>query len=209
MVNFEKLNKILLRILKLAYLNLLWIVGTVTGLILFGIGPSTAAVYSIIREWFKGNDDLPVFSSFVSNYKSYFKESFILIILYGIIGSVLIIDFIYVDRWEYKVFFGLMLFLYSISAGYIFPILVHYNLSSLKEKIKYSFLVGFSYLQYTLVSYVLITVIYFSVARFYPALITFFGFSFLIFMLMGNAYMVFKRIEESVKKTEMNLENKT
>lgn len=206
MKNFEKLNKICLRILKLAYLNVLWIGGTLLGLIVFGIGPSTAAVFSIIRDWFRGNDDRPLFKSFVQNYKDYFKESFIFTLLYGLVGLILIIDFIYMNRWEYKVFFGVLLFLYYISVSYIFPIIVHYDLKSVKEKIKYSFLIGFSYMQHTLVSLVAIIAIYALVARFLPALFSFFGFSFLIFILMGNAMMVFTRIEESAKE-EMELSN--
>lgn len=204
MLKIEKVNTILLRILKLAYLNVLWIAGTLLGLVLFGIGPSTVAVFSIIREWFRGNDDLPVFKTYVRNYKGYYKESLVLSFIYGVIGFILVIDFIYMNRWEYRVLFGVILFLYFISASYIFPIIVHYDLKTLKEKVKYSFLIGFSYLQYTLVSLVAIAVIYLSVAHFYPALFAFYGFSFLIFILMGNAFMVFNRIEESAKE-EMKL----
>lgn len=200
MLKIEKLNRILLIILKLAYLNLLWIGGVLLGLILLGIGPATASVFSIIREWFRGNDDLPIFKSFVQNYKGYYKESLILSLIYGVIGLILVIDFIYASRWELKVFFGVILFFYYISVTYIFPIVVHYELKTLREKVKFSFLIGFSYLQYTLVSLVVIVVIYFLVAHTYPALFTFFGFSFLILILMGNAFMVFNRIEESQKE---------
>ena len=206
MVNFVRLNTILVRILKLSYLNLLWILGTLLGLVIFGIGPSTAAVFSIIREWFRGNDDLPVLSSFIKNYKAYFKESLLLILLYGVVGMILVIDYVYMTRWEFKLFFGILLFFYIISAAYIFPILVHYDLKSIREKIKYSFLVGFSYLQYTLVMFVIVGLVYFSIARVYPALITFFGISFLIFIVMKNAFMVFSRIEkESVNETQLDL----
>ncbi|MCC5895969.1 MAG: DUF624 domain-containing protein [Alkalibacterium sp.] len=206
MVNFVRLNTILVRILKLSYLNLLWILGTLLGLVIFGIGPSTAAVFSIIREWFRGNDDLPVLSSFIKNYKAYFKESLLLILLYGVVGMILVIDYVYMTRWEFKLFFGILLFFYIISAAYIFPILVHYDLKSIREKIKYSFLVGFSYLQYTLVMFVIVGLVYFSIARVYPALITFFGISFLIFIVMKNAFMVFSRIEkESVNQTQLDL----
>lgn len=201
MRNFEKLNTILLRVLKLFYLNVLWMGGTLVGLVIFGLGPSTAAVFSIIREWYRGNDDQPIFKTYVKNYKSYFKESFVISLIYGIIGLILIVDFIYMARWEFRVLFGVLLFFYFISASYIFPILVHYNLKTLQEKIKYSFLIGFSYLQYTLVMFVIIAAIYFSVAYIYPALFTFFGFSFLIFLLMGNANMVFRQIEASVEES--------
>lgn len=206
MLKIEKLNRILLRVLKLAYLNFLWIGGTLIGLVIFGIGPATLSVFSIIREWFRGNDDLPVFKTFVLNYKTYYKKGLILSLVYGVVGIILVVDFAYVSRWELRVFFGMMLFFYYLSLSYLLPILVHYDLKTLKESIKYSFLIGFSYLQYTLVSLVVIVAIYIMVARLLPALFTFFGFSVVFFILMGNANMVFNRIEESAKK-EMELTN--
>lgn len=203
MVNVEKLNRILIIILKICYLNFLWVLGTLAGLVLIGIGPSTAAVFSIAREWLRGNDDSPVLKSFIDNYRAYFRESLMISLAYGLTGTILVIDYIYMTRLELKVFFGIMLFLYLISLTYIFPVMVHYDLPSIKEKIRYSFLIGFSYLQYTLVLYVAAAGIYFSVARFYPALFTFFGFSFLIVIIMKTAYIVFSRIEASVEEEQM------
>ncbi|WP_208559866.1 YesL family protein [Marinilactibacillus kalidii] len=202
MKNVEKLNQILTRILKLAYLNVLWIVGTIIGLGVLGFGPSTAAVFSIIREWLKGNDDLPLTRLFIKFYKQYFIQGNLISLLYSATGFILIFDYIYVSRWEWRVVFGLLIFLYVISATFIYPVLVHYNLKSFREMIRYSFLIGFSYLQYTLVLFVGIIGIYVVIARLYPALITFFGTSFLIFIIMKMAYLIFSRIEESVNKIQ-------
>lgn len=208
LIKIEKLNRVLNKILNLVLLNFLWIGGTLLGLGILGIGPSTLAVLSIIREWFRGNDDLPIFKTFVESYKSYFKEGIILAIIYGILGVVLIIDFIYITSWEFKVFFGVMLFLYFLSLVYVFPILVHYDLKNLKEKIKYSFLIGFSYLQYTLILFVATGAITYIAAQILPALFTIYGVSFPLFMMMWNAMNVFNIIEKSYEEEKKEKESK-
>lgn len=202
LMKVEKMNRILNRVLNLVVLNFLWIAGTLLGLVILGIGPATLAVSAVIREWFRGNDDLPVFKTFIENYKSYFKEGTILSLIYGLIGIILIVDFAYITTWEFRVFFGMMLFLYFLSLVYIFPILVHYDLNNLKEKIKYSFLIGFSYLQYTLLLFFVIGAVTYLVAKFFPALFTIYGISFPLFIMMWNAMNVFKIIEKSVEEEE-------
>jgi len=198
----EKLNGVLNKVLNLVLLNILWVAGTLIGLVVLGVGPSTLAVLSIIREWFRGNDDLPIFKTFVKNYKSYFKDGIILSLIYGVVGVILIVDFAYITSWEFKVFFGVMLFLYFLSLIYVFPIMVHYDLKNLKEKIKYSFLIGFSYLQHTLILFVAIGAIAFAVAQILPALFTLYGASFPLFLIMWNAINVFKIIEKSFEEEE-------
>lgn len=198
----EKLNRGLNKVLNLVLLNILWVAGTLFGLVVLGVGPSTLAVLSIIREWFRGNDDLPIFKTFVKKYKSYFKDGIILSLIYGVVGVILIVDFAYITSWEFKVFFGVMLFLYFLSLIYVFPIMVHYDLKNLKEKIKYSFLIGFSYLQHTLILFVAIGAIAFAVAQILPALFTLYGASFPLFLIMWNAINVFKIIEKSFEEEE-------
>lgn len=204
----EKLNGVLNKVLNLVLLNILWVAGTLIGLVVLGVGPSTLAVLSIIREWFRGNDDLPIFKTFVKNYKSYFKDGIILSLIYGVVGVILIVDFAYITSWEFKVFFGVMLFLYFLSLIYVFPIMVHYDLKNLKEKIKYSFLIGFSYLQHTLILFVAIGAIAFAVAQILPALFTLYGASFPLFLIMWNAINVFKIIEKSFEQEEEEKKSK-
>lgn len=205
----EKLNRGLNKVLNLVLLNILWVAGTLFGLVVLGIGPSTLAVLSIIREWFRGNDDLPIFKTFVKNYKSYFKEGAILSLIYGVVGVILIVDFAYISNWAFRVFFGVMLFLYFLSLVYVFPILVHYDLKNLKEKIKYSFLIGFSYLQHTLILFVVIGVIVYAAAQILPALFTLYGASFPLFMMMWNAMNVFNIIEKSFEEEEKEKEKES
>ncbi|MFA9556724.1 DUF624 domain-containing protein [Evansella sp. AB-rgal1] len=39
-------------LIRLAYINILWMLFTIVGLIILGIAPATATVFTIIRKWF-------------------------------------------------------------------------------------------------------------------------------------------------------------
>lgn len=200
MENFERLNKIQLTLLKLAYLNILWILFTLLGAIVIGIGPATAAACSVIRQWLKGNDQMNIFPSFWKYYKETFKESILISVLYVIIGVILVVDFIYVPVWYGRIFFGFILFFFLISTVYIFPVMVHFDWDSIWLKVKMSFIIGFSYLQYTLLLFVVLGAVYVLIGQFYPGIVTFFGFSFLLYAMMWNAYQVFLRMEMDAQK---------
>lgn len=56
-------------VMRLAYLNLLWLLFTLAGLGVAGLMPATAAMFTVTREWVKGNPDASVFSVFLRAYK--------------------------------------------------------------------------------------------------------------------------------------------
>lgn len=58
---------------KFALANLLWLLFTLTGLIIFGLIPSTVALYTVIRKWIQGKTDIPV----VRTYWQIYKQEFI------------------------------------------------------------------------------------------------------------------------------------
>ncbi|KPC99769.1 hypothetical protein LR69_02005 [Geobacillus sp. BCO2] len=60
-------------ITRLAYINLLWLVFTVFGLVILGIAPATVALFTIVRKWLLFHDhDVPVLKTFVRTYKGEF-----------------------------------------------------------------------------------------------------------------------------------------
>src|SRR4051794_15867366 len=62
-------------IMKFGYLNLLWMLFTLTGLIIFGFMPATISLFTITRAWIRGNTDIPIWSTFLKVYKSEFVKS--------------------------------------------------------------------------------------------------------------------------------------
>lgn len=63
------LNHFCTWVMRLAYLNVLWILFSLAGLVVFGLMPATAAMFTVAREWAKGNTDAPVFSVFFGRLK--------------------------------------------------------------------------------------------------------------------------------------------
>lgn len=72
---YSQLMKIAEWVTRLAYVNLLWLVFTVFGLLVLGLMPATAAMFAIHRQWYRGEEDFKVFSSFLSHYKAFFWEA--------------------------------------------------------------------------------------------------------------------------------------
>jgi uncharacterized membrane protein YesL len=191
----ERLNHVLTIILNLTYVNFLWILFTVFGLGIFGIGPSTYALVSICRQWVRGNHSLPVFKTFWKYFKESFKESVIISWIYLIGGIVLIVDLMHVANWYVRVALFVISFIYLLSLVYIFPIMAHYNWKGILLKMKMSLLFSFSCLQYSLVLFLVTGVIYWAATTFFPGVLTFLGISFLFYLITWTANQVFTRME--------------
>ncbi len=191
----EKINHIFTTILNLVYVNFLWWLFTLLGVGLFGAGPATYALVSILRQWMRGNTNIPIFSSYWKYYKESFKESMITSWIYVLIGYVLVIDLLYVTNWYLKVCLIIICFLFFLSAIFIYPLMAHYNWKGIFFRIKMSFIFGFSCLQYTLLLFVVIGATYWTAITFFPGILTFFGISFLFYVITWTANQVFTRIE--------------
>ena len=202
----EKINHIFTTILNLVYVNFLWWLFTLLGVGLFGAGPATYALVSILRQWMRGNTNIPIFSSYWKYYKESFKESMITSWIYVLIGYVLVFDLLYVTNWYLKVCLIIICFLFFLSAIFIYPLMAHYNWKGIFFRIKMSFIFGFSCLQYTLLLFVVIGATYWTAITFFPGILTFFGISFLFYVITWTANQVFTRIE--LQNTE-EVEDKT
>src|SRR5690625_7732837 len=83
-------------VMRLAYVNLLWILFTVLGLGLFGIFPATVALFVVTRKWVMGDHDIPIFSRFWHNYRKEIFLSTLLGFFLFLIGFVIFVYFIVV-----------------------------------------------------------------------------------------------------------------
>lgn len=193
----ELFNEICIIILKLVYIQVLWIAFTFLGFILFGFGPATYAMFSVMRQWVRGNKDIPIFKSFLTAYRTGFKESLGIGLFYLACGVILYIDLLYVQSPGLRGLLIVICFLYAVSLLYIFPILVHYDWKRPALKLKCSILFGLSYLQYTLTLLAALAAVYFVLFLF-PGVLTFFGISIGSYLIMWMVNQVFKRIEIQV-----------
>ncbi|NBJ68847.1 MULTISPECIES: DUF624 domain-containing protein [Clostridia] len=189
-------------VMRLAYLNLLWIAFTFLGLAIFGFMPATTAMFAIVRKWQRGVEDFPIFTTFWSVYKKDFKSVNIIGVVLFLLGYFLSIEFqILKSQTEliyYLARFGVMaqFILYSIVVAYFFPIFVHFKLTK-KDYFKWTFIIGLSHPILTVFLLGLLTFFYFIIIKTIPAFLFFFGGSATAFILMWGVSLTFSKLEEN------------
>ncbi|MCJ7843307.1 YesL family protein [Lederbergia sp. NSJ-179] len=140
------INTALEWITRLAYLNILWILFSLGGLIVVGLFPATAATFAVARKWVMGQTDVAVFKTFWASYKKEFMKSNILGYLSTLVGYILYLDFVYLTVSPSNMTailtipFLIIGFIYVLTLFYVFPTFVHYDLKVL-QVIKSSFFV--------------------------------------------------------------------
>ncbi|MBT2757814.1 YesL family protein [Mesobacillus foraminis] len=184
-------------IMRFAYLNILWIFFTLTGLIVLGIFPATVAIFAVNRKWVMGETDIPVFETFWSTYKTEFLKSNLLGLTLIAIGCILYMDYrIIMDSASEigKIFFIPLLvfiFLYSLLLLYVFPLFTNYDIK-IFQVIKTSLIMMVLYPLSTIMMVISCVIVYY-VMNLVPGLILFFGLSSLSFLLTWCAHYAFAK----------------
>ncbi len=152
-----KIYKAMEFIMNAFLLNLLWLVLSVPILTIF---PATTALFGVVREWKKQND-IRIFSAFFRLFKENFKQSFLVGIVWLVFTGLLLGDFIITNQVNSSVkyilfsFFFLLGILYLFVSIYIFPVMVHYQVTW-KNAIKNAVLLSISRLHHTILSILII-----------------------------------------------------
>jgi len=187
---------------KFAYVNLLWMFFTLVGLIIFGIAPSTVALFTIIRKWIMGEHHIKIFSSFWEVYKREFKKanilwsSLVVVLLFMYIDLVLIQAMQGVLHYFFLTCFVIMSIILSIILLYIFPVYVHFE-GTILHYYKSSILLGTSFPFRTFMMVLAVGTSIFIGLLFPGVAILFFG-SGIAFALMYFSYSIFAKMNPSV-----------
>ncbi|MGY4691029.1 YesL family protein [Salibacterium sp. K-3] len=190
--------------LRFAYLNVLWIFFSLSGLIIFGFFPATTAMFSIVRKWLKGEVETPVFKTFWNNYKTDFFKSNKLGLLITVTGVSLYVYYILIQQIDGTMSYILrylsllVSFIYILTLLYVFPVFAHYE-TKVMSMIKTSFLVMIVSPVSTLMTMAGMTLLYFT-AFYLPGLIPVFGGSVLSFLLMWSGEIAFFNITRKKSK---------
>ncbi|KAA6481654.1 YesL family protein [Bacillus swezeyi] len=185
-------------VMRLAYTNLLWFVFMLLGLGVLGFMPATAALFAVMRKWVMGRSDIPVFHTFWQAYRGEFFRSNVIGLILLAVGTIIYIDlaFIYPENIFLHILrFVIMVFgfLFLIMLFYVFPLLAHFEWKK-RLYLKFSLILGISYLQYTL-TMMAITALLYLVFAYLPGIVPFFSVSLLSYSIMWLAYQVLKKAE--------------
>ncbi|WP_100010054.1 YesL family protein [Lentibacillus sediminis] len=198
-------------LMRLAYVNILWIVFTMVGLVIFGFFPATTAMFAIIRKWVMGEQEFPVFKTFWKYYKSEFKKVNLLGLVLVVIGSILYIDLQIFPSGDNLLFLvvrvGLIILsiFFLVMLMYFFPVYVHFDFP-FSQYLKYPIMMSIIAPLQTvllLVSTYLIYLIMVSI----PGLILFFGVSTFSFVWSWIILNFIKKVEQKNQNNQKNLSN--
>jgi uncharacterized membrane protein YesL len=186
-------------VMRLAYVNLLWIGFILVGLVVFGFFPSTAAMFAVVRKWVMGECDTPIFLTFYQAYKKEFLKMNLLGVSLVGVGYILFIDYqffravesYYLQPLSY-VFLALLLVFGGILL-YVFPVYVHYDLKTF-QVVKNALLVAISNPIPTGVMVVGSVIVLWITLSFLSVLFFFSG-SALTFVIMWSACRSFTKVE--------------
>jgi len=190
-------------IYKLALVNLIWIGLTIFGLVLFGVGPATAGLYSVLRKWMNGQTDCPIFKTFFSVYKREFLRANLLSWSFIFAFFILYLDFKFISGFTGALhiigiaFLLSIFFLAIITFMYIFPVNAYFE-TNVKNCFKTALLIGLSQLHLTLLM-IVSTLLFFFLMRLFPGIIPFYGISVLGVILMWFSRKGFLKIEKAAK----------
>jgi uncharacterized membrane protein YesL len=187
-------------IMRLAYVNFLWISFSALGLIAFGIFPSTIAMFTVVRQWVIGNSDIKIFKTFWSSYKNdWIKGNIIGIILLAIGYLIYLENSIIAENTELLLQFSKYPFLLLVLGFvflllYIFPIYVHYQIS-IVQVFKNSLLIMLINPFYNVVLALSLVLLYY-IFQIVPPLAFFFIGSVTAYTIMWGCYQSFKNVQK-------------
>lgn len=194
-----KLYKIAEVIAKIVYLNLLWVVFSLLGVVALGLFPATAAMFSVIRKWLIGENDIPIFKTFLEHYKSEFVQTNLLGYAMILLGAVLYIDLRFfqssggIITLVLSYFFLFLLLVYFVVLLYIFPVFVHYQFKTF-EYIKYALILAVGR-PFQTIFMIVGSLLVLTLLRMVPILIIYIGGSLLCYVLMRISIKSFPKEE--------------
>lgn len=196
-----KLYGIAIWIMRLLYLNMLWILFTLLGCIVFGLFPATTAMFAVTRKWFVKGGQIPIFSVFWSTYKTSFFQMNMIGTLLTSLGIILYVDLRFFQTANHSIYIILSyfiifaLFIYFVVVLYIFPLYVHYQYRTL-EYIKRSVIIVLGKPLYSIMMIVGCYFVYF-ISTTFPILIIFISGSLFSLVIMWISMHSFKQNEVS------------
>ncbi|MGD6802056.1 YesL family protein [Rossellomorea vietnamensis] len=193
-------------ITKFAFLNILWIAFSLLGVILFGLLPSTVALFTVLRKWMMGETEFPLFPLFWKTYKAEFFKSNLLGGIFFLLGGLVYLNLEFMNAngnlglQVVHIPLYLIILAISMTVLYTIPVYVHYNIG-LFQVFKNAFLIM---LLNPLPNLMMLvgTASTLFVMNALPALLLFFGASFTGAIIMAASYLAFQKIDKKQKEAQ-------
>ena len=200
----SKLMQLMEWLTRMVHVQLLWILFCLVGLVVGGLFPATAGMFAIIRKQIRGEQDFPVFGTYLSLFKNSFVKANLLgwgmillgmsiyyyLHLFGQLGGIASIAFAAIVFTFALLYFMTMLF--------IIPVFVHYDVS-IPEVVKHAGIIAVSHPLHVLLIVIAFIAFWFGMSWF-PVLLPFIGVSMLAYFVMRIANAAFTSVEKKMSR---------
>lgn len=202
MGGWDRFNTFAIWMLKVAYLNMLWILFTFVGLGVFGLFPSTGAMYTIVQKWLRKEPVEKIFRTFWITYKTEFISLNKFGLFFFLFGYFLVYDFMFLQLNSDKLLFlipiiGFIAISYFLTLLYFFPVYTQFEMTFF-QYLKQSFLVGASSIKET-VLIITSCVVLLILIRLIPGIIPFFTGSVLAVVITWSSNRALHKISSRKK----------
>ena len=177
------LQVVFMWITRLVYLNVLWVLFSLLGLVVLGVGPATASVFAILRNWLLKGEDFSIWHTFKDNYTAMFVSANKLMLVIIPVCLFLAADFavirtlpesVLIDKFVFPAIIVMTVFT-IVTIHYTFASFVHFEIT-FWQYFKYAALIAGVFPLQTFLS-VFGLALFFVIAFVYPAVVPFFGIS--------------------------------
>lgn len=199
MSGWDRFNTIVFAMLKLAYMNMIWILFTLVGLVMFGFFPATVSMFTVVRKWLKREEPLPIFHTFWHTYKKEFLKTNGFGLIFMVIGYVLYYDFTFIGlnsgQFTFLVPVLVLIFIaYVITLLFFFPVYVHFDLTFIKT-LKQTLLIALTS-PIEGIQILLACGLLYGAVNLLPGIVPFFTGSVLSMIVMWISLKAFEKIEK-------------
>lgn len=190
-------------ITRLAYLNILWVLFTIAGLLFFGIMPATVAMFAIVRKWQRGENEVPVFTTFLGVYRKEFWKANSIGIILLLLGYFFSIQFQILGAQSALVYqmaqFSIVIVfaLLTMLVIYLFPIYVHFDLKAM-QYLKWPLIVSIVHPILTVFLLACIGLTGYFIFQVFPAVLFFFGGSLSAYFITWGVSKTFSKYEAAI-----------
>jgi uncharacterized membrane protein YesL len=192
---------------RLAYINLLWILFTLSGFVIFGFFPATIAMLATLRQFIRKNHP-PVFQTFWQYYKKEFFKSNKLGLMIVAIGFILYLNITFLQSTSTNM--SSFLFYSSVIMSGIYFLIICYTLASYVEveqplgtHLKNALLITISNPLPSLFIIFGCAAVYFAVTYLY-GLGFFFSVSILGLVILSSANLAYKNVLKKQEKLSVS-----
>ena len=197
-MNWDNFNRVAIRMIELAYINVLWIFFTLVGLGIFGIFPATTAMFGVIHKLRGSIVDMKIFPTFWLLFRQDFLKANGFGLIFLIIAYLVYFDFKFVqlNNGQFNFLLPVLAFVllsFTATALLFFPVYAQFNLRFFSY-FKQSFLIAVTSPFEVLAIALLLAIICF-ILGILPGAIPLFSGSVFAYFATLISYRAFRRIE--------------